>query len=224
MNNNTNSYNSYGNSNYGNKNNYQGYSNTSNYGGSSNYPSSSNYSNSNYSNSNYNKYNSSSPSKVSNQPVKVKDEIQFGGDLDFDLTPQQNNSGFSNGLDFGANANVNLKEKSTNNSRRRSARKFLEENDNMVFANKGSTSNNNPASSSSNLDYQFNNRDNDIFNNYSHSNPRSFGSDFGSRRAMGGVSSGNMMVGDSSYGGNKGGMKKSENSVLFGMESRRGHK
>ncbi len=173
-----------------------------------------------------------------NSGSNLKDDgFQFGNDLDFDISPNQSsnsNSNFTNDLDFGPTSEIRLKDKPVNNNRKRSARRFLENND-AVFGGSSISTNKN-TSPIANSQFQFDNRDfrnkanDDLLgglNNYNKpiSNSIMGAGDFQSRRGGAGIKAklddNDMMIGDSNYGINK---KKSENTILFGMESRRGHK
>lgn len=207
------------------------------YYGGSNFQNSYGYSN-NSSNSNYTNNLKKSPVRLANKsPIKSKtDEYNFGAELDYDLNPvssSNTNNQYSNGLDFGPTSETRLKNPTQNSNKRRSARRFLEEN-NDIFSGSSNVNNNSPPKGPQ---FQFGNNDfrgiggNDDFGSFNYNKPSSnssntnnFGGEFVSRR--GGKSTfmdDNMMVGDNNYGFNK---KRSENSnsVLFGMESRRGHK
>ena len=228
-----------------------GYNNYSNNSYSNNSYSNNNYSNNSYANNNFsspsysnqgytNKIKSNSPLQKNNAGSNsIKDDgFQFGTDLDFDINPSQNGGGnFVNDLDFGPSSDKPLKEKTTNSRRERSARRFLENND-AVFGGPSSMATNNTKSNNpiSGSQFQFENRDyrlkgnDDIlgggFGNFNKPSSNSIigASDFPSRRGGGKArfdESDNMMVGDNNFGYTK---KKSENTVLFGMESRRGHK
>ncbi|MCQ2817186.1 MAG: hypothetical protein MJ252_07965, partial [archaeon] len=144
-----------------------------------------------------------------------KDTFKVNKDFDFDSLldePQDSKGKFNNDLDFDTNKMSQMSMKpiiNSNNSRRmRSARKFLEENNDMDFTSQKNMSVNPSMGSGSNYHFGGN------------SGGSSFQPSF-NQPSMGRRGNDNMMIGDSNYGIGRTEDKPNGNSVLFGMASRR---
>lgn len=206
-----------------------GYNASSNFGANSN--SSSNYVGSSFKagRSNYSPTNdiSSSPVKSKNEGYKPKTDFDFDSLLD--EQPQDGKNQYTNDLDFETNkiSQKPLNQNANNGSRMRSARRFLEENNDMDFGIQKSKSTipdlNQGMGSGSNYHFGRNNE----FQGFTGGMYQPQGSnlrmgasefDFGRR----GQVNDNMMIGGSDYGirnDNKG--ISSGSTGLFGSSSRR---
>lgn len=146
----------------------------------------------NYSNYKYSSF--ADKNKVS-EPIKknspIKNKMDFSDEFDYDIQALEQK-----------NVNYYKIPETKIDNRRRSARKFLEENNNEI-------------------EFTMNKRtDKPIYPIHQSIGDNTISATDFTRRRINKTNEEGMMIGDSIYSGNK----KKENSFLFGMESRRAHK